>query len=62
MAKEKKGKTDPSRTEGQPRRADYPVHPNEVPNGNRRPLEVHEFAEIMRHWREQSSQSTLLVR
>ena len=44
-----------------PRRADYQLHPAEVSNGNRRPVEVHQFSEVMRHWREQSAQSKLLV-
>ena len=46
----------------QPKRTDYPLRSDEVSNGHRCPVEVHEFAEIMRNWREQSSQSTALVR
>ena len=56
-----KGATAPAQTQQGSRRTDYQLKPTEVPNGNRRPVEVHQFSETMRHWREQSSQSKLLV-
>lgn len=46
----------------QPRRTDYRVDLAEVHNGERHPVEVCEFADIMRGWRDRSAQSTQLVR
>lgn len=48
-------------TKVRPQRSDYPFKAENLKNGDRRPTEVHKFAEAMRRWRERSSQSTLLV-
>ncbi len=46
----------------QPKRTDYTLCPSEIENGDRRPVEVYEFAEALRMWREQSANSNLVLK
>ncbi|GMU23811.1 MAG: hypothetical protein AMXMBFR13_38890 [Phycisphaerae bacterium] len=52
----------PEPVKERPQRADYTFKSADVSNGARLPVEVYQFAEALRIWREQSSQSSLLVR